>query len=184
MIVMIEGLDRCGKSFLVNHLRKKYFTTPNILVHHSSSPPDVKDQNGWELKHYESLFMMSKSLVDDSFYDVIFDRFHLGAAVYGEKYRGANPSDIYQLDFKYLHDYPRAALILLTDDPEAISYRDDGNSLESSLEEYRETMSAFIEAYTVSSCMNKLHINVSGNGGFVNTIPSVTKFLDGIRSRE
>jgi thymidylate kinase len=125
--------------------------------------------------------MASKSLVDDSFYDVIFDRFHLGAAVYGEKYRGANPADIYELDYKYLHHYADAALILLTDDPKAIAARDDGDSLEKSLQEYNETMSAFIEAYTVSACMHKLHINISSNGGFVNTIPTVTKFLDGVR---
>lgn len=182
MLLIIEGMDRCGKSYLVEHLRKRYFTSPNILVHHSSSPPKVENQNAWELNHYESLFMASKMLVDDSFYEVIFDRFHLGAAVYGEKYRGANPADIYELDFKYLHNYPEAALILLTDDPEAIAARDDGDSLEKSLQEYNETMSAFIEAYIVSSCMNKLHINVSVNGGFVNTIPTVTKFLDGVRS--
>jgi thymidylate kinase len=181
MLLIVEGMDRCGKSTLVEHLRKRYFTSPNILVHHSSSPPKVENPNAWEIKHYESLFQSSQMLVDDYFYDVIFDRFHLGAAVYGEKYRGANPADIYELDYRYLRHYPEAALILLTDDPEAISARDDGDSLEKSLHEYNETMSAFIEAYTVSSCMHKLHINISGNGGFANTVPSVEQFLKGFK---
>lgn len=181
MLLIIEGMDRCGKSTLVEHLRKRYFTSPNILVHHSSSPPKVDDPNAWELNHYESLFQASQMLVDDYSYNVIFDRFHLGAAVYGEKYRDANPAHVYELDARYLHDYSRAALILLTDDPEAISARDDGDSLEKSLKDYHDTMSAFIEAFNVSSCVNKLHINVSGNGGFVNTIPTVTKFLDGVK---
>jgi thymidylate kinase len=181
MLLIVEGLDRCGKSTLVEHLRKRYFTSPNILVHHSSSPPKVENPNAWEIKHYSSLFRTARDLVKFGGYDVIFDRFHLGAAVYGEKYRGANPADIYELDYRYLSNYPQAALILLTDDPEAIAARDDGDSLEKSLHEYNETMSAFIEAYTVSSCMHKLHINVSGNGGFVNTIPTVEKFLNGIR---
>jgi thymidylate kinase len=181
MLLIVEGLDRCGKSTLVEHLRKRYFTSPNILVHHSSSPPKVEDQNLWELKHYSSLFQMSQTLVDDHFYDVIFDRFHLGAAVYGEKYRQAQPSDIYEIDFKYLYGYSNAALILLTDDPETIAERDDGDSLERSAKEYYETCSAFLEAYTVSSCMNKLHINITNNGGFVNTIPTVTRFLDEVR---
>ena len=74
-----------------------------------------------------------------------------------------------------------AALILLTDNPEAIMSRDDGDSLESSIHDYGQTQSAFIEAFTVSSCMNKLHINITDNGGFVNTIPTVEKFLDGVR---
>jgi thymidylate kinase len=181
MLIIVEGLDRCGKSTLVEHLRKRYFTSPNILVHHSSSPPKVDDPNVWELNHYRSLFRTSQILVDDYFYDVIFDRFHLGAAVYGEKYRGAHPSDIYDIDFRHLYNYKNAALILLTDDPEAIAARDDGDSLESSAKEYSETCSAFLEAYAVSSCMNKLHINITDNGGFVNTIPTVTRFLDEVR---
>ena len=181
MLLIVEGMDRCGKSTLVEHLRKRYFTSPNILVHHSSSPPKVDNPNLWELDHYRSLFRTSQMLVDDYFYDVIFDRFHLGAAVYGEKYRGANPADVYELDTRYLRDYPNAVLILLTDNPEVIMSRDDGDSLESSIHDYGQTQSAFIEAFTVSSCVNKLHINITDNGGFVNTIPTVEKFLDGVR---
>jgi thymidylate kinase len=181
MLLIIEGMDRCGKSTLVEHLRKRYFTSPNILVHHSSSPPKVENPNLWELNHYRSLFRTSQMLVDDYFYDVIFDRFHLGAAVYGEKYRGANPADVYELDNRYLRDYSNAALILLTDNPESIMSRDDGDSLESSIHDYGQTQSAFIEAFAVSSCVNKLHINITDNDGFVNTIPTVEKFLDGVR---
>lgn len=181
MLLIIEGMDRCGKSTLVEHLRKRYFTSPNILVHHSSSPPKVEDPNAWELDHYRSLFRSSQMLVDDYFYDVIFDRFHLGAAVYGEKYRGANTADIYELDNRYLLGYEKAALILLTDKPEAIAARDDGDSLEKSLKDYYYTMSAFVEAFVVSSCVNKLHINITDNGGFQNTFSTVKKFLDGVR---
>jgi thymidylate kinase len=181
MLLIIEGMDRCGKSTLVEHLRKRYFTSPNILIHHSSSPPKVEDPNAWELKHYSSLFYTSQLLVDDYSYDVIFDRFHLGAAVYGKKYRNALPHDVYTMDNRFLLGYEKAALILLTDDPEAIAARDDGDSLESGVEEYHETMQAFIEAYAMSSCMNKLHINITDNGGFVNTIPTVEQFLNGVR---
>lgn len=179
MLLIIEGMDRCGKSYLVEHLRKRFFTSPNIIVHHSSSPPKVEDPNGWELRHYTSLFQTSQMLVDDYFYHVIFDRFHLGAAVYGAKYRNANPSDIYELDRDWLSGYGNAALILLTDNPEVIASRDDGESLESSVDEYAETAAAFIEAYKMSSCVDKLHINVTDNGGFKNTIPTVEKFLEG-----
>jgi len=182
MLLIIEGMDRCGKSTLVEHLRKRYFTSPNILVHHSSSPPKVEDPNMWELKHYGSLFRTAKDLVQFGGYDVIFDRFHLGAAVYGEKYRGANPTDVYDLDAWYLSHYKRAALILLTDEPEAIASRDDGDSLEQSVDEYSQTAAAFIETYKISTCVNKLHINITENGGFVNTVPAVTKFLDEIKN--
>lgn len=181
MLLIVEGMDRCGKSTLVEHLRKRYFKTPDILVHHSSSPPKVENVNSWEIQHYSSLFSTSQSLVDDYSYVVIFDRFHLGAAVYGAKYRNADPNDIYGLDNLYLHGYENAALILLTDHTESIAARDDGESLESGIEEYEETHAAFIEAFRSSSCMNKLHINITDNGGFFNTIPTVEKFLDGVR---
>ena len=178
MLTIIEGLDRCGKSTLVEHLRKKYFTSPDIIVHHSSSPPKVESPNDWELQHYESLFQFSQMLIDDYSYDVIFDRFHLGAVVYGVKYRNANPIGIFEIDKRYLSSYPNAALILLTDEPEAIASRDDGGSLEKSLDEYSQTKKSFINAFERSSCINKLHINITDNGGFVNTIPTVTRFLD------
>jgi thymidylate kinase len=178
MLLIVEGMDCCGKSTLVEHLRKRFFTTPDILVHHSSSPPNVEDPNAWEIQHYSSLFSTSQDLVDNCSYVVMFDRFHLGAAVYGAKYRNADPQDIYGLDSLYLQGYENAALILLTDEPEEIARRDDGESIESSIEEYSETRSAFIEAYNTSSCMNKLHVNITANGGFANTIPTVTNFLN------
>ncbi len=177
MLLIIEGLDRCGKSTLVEHLRKRYFTSPNILVHHSSSPPKVENQNAWELKHYSSLFQTAQDLVKFRGYDVIFDRFHLGAAVYGKRYRNAVPHNVYMMDKHYLHGYEDAALILLTDEPGAIISRDDGDSLETSKEEYETTRKAFIEAYTMSSCINKLHINITDNGGFDNTYSAVEGFL-------
>jgi thymidylate kinase len=181
MLLIIEGMDRCGKSTLVESLRKNYFVSPNTFVHHSSSPPKVENPNSWELNHYDSMFHMSKFMVNNSNFDVIFDRFHLGSAVYGKKYRNMDPMSVYALDKMHLKDYTDAALILLTDDPEAIASRDDGESLEKSIHEYNETLSAFIEAYNMSSCLNKRHINISGNGGFHNTYPTVTKFLDEVR---
>lgn len=178
MLVIVEGLDRCGKSTLVEHLRKRYFTSPNILVHHSSSPPKVDDPNQWELKHYDSLFRTSKDLVKFGGFNIIFDRFHLGAAVYGEKYRKANPVSVFEIDRQHLSSYSRAALILITDEPKAISYRDDGDSLESSIEDYEQTRDSFLSAFEKSSCVNKLHINITSNGGFKNTIPTVERFLN------
>ena len=182
MLLIIEGMDRCGKSTLVESLRKNYFVSPNTLVHHSSSPPKVEDKNSWELQHYDSMFRMSKFMVGNSKFDVIFDRFHLGSAVYGKKYRGMDPMSVYALDKVHLKDCKDAAIVLLTDYPEAISERDDGDSLETSVDDYRETEQNFLNAYNNSSCVNRLHINITDNGGFHNTYPAVTQFLDEMKS--
>ena len=181
MLLIIEGMDRCGKSTLVQNLRKKYFKNPNIMAHHSSSPPDFEDPNGWEIEHYESLFIASKRLVNQLSYDIIFDRFHLGAIVYGEKYRAADPEPILELDRRFLSGYKNAALVLLTDTTDGIMSRDDGESLEQSRDDFLYTRNAFTNAFNQSACRNKLHINITKNGGVEKTYDTVVKFLESLK---
>ena len=152
------------------------------MAHHSSSPPDFEDPNGWEKEHYESLFIASKRLVNQLNYDIIFDRFHLGAIVYGEKYRAADGKDIYELDRRFLSGYKNAALVLLTDTTDGTMSRDDGDSLEQSREDFVYSRNAFLTAYQNSSCKHKLSINITKNGGVKNTYDTVVNFLDGVRN--
>lgn len=171
-------MDRCGKSTLVNQLRKNYFKNPKTIVHHSSSPPKVEDPNAWEIEHYRNILDTAIEMSHNQGYDFIFDRLHLGAIVYGKKYRNADPKSIYSIDKHFLTDENDVFLVLLTDYSEAILARDDGESLETNVAEYEETRIAFIEAFNKSACMNKLHLNITDNGGFKNTYETVTKFLD------
>ncbi len=184
MILIIEGMDRCGKSTLVEQLRKRYFTDPRILIHHSSSPPKVEDQNEWEVQHYKSLLDTSYYLNYAESFNVIYDRFHLGAIVYGKKYRNADPEDIYSIEHLLVRKDDEIALVLLTDWTSNIMERDDENSLESGPDEFDETRMAFEEAFKRSIIPNKLHINIHENGGFKNTYSTVTKFLDGVKKDE
>ena len=174
MILIIEGMDRCGKSTLVEQLRKRYFTNPKTIVHHSSSPPKVEDPNQWEITHYSSLFEHSFDLSMNQYFDIIFDRFHLGAIVYGQKYRNANPENIYAIENMYIHPNDEIALVLLTDWTHNIMERNDENSLEDGPSEFDETRIAFEEAFKRSIIPNKLHINIHENGGFKNTYETVT----------
>lgn len=181
MILIIEGMDRCGKSTLVEQLRKRYFTRPQTIVYHASSPPKVEDPSAWEVDHYEELFD-AFDLMSFNGFDVILDRFHLGAIVYGQKYRDSDPAPIYEIDSEWAnHMEEDCALLLLTDTTEAIMSRDDGASMESSAQEYDGTRAAFLEAFHNSEIAYKLHINVTDNGGFENTYPKVTAWLDQIR---
>ena len=182
MILIIEGMDRCGKSTLVEQLRKHYFTNPRILIHHSSSPPKVDNPNEWEVQHYCALLDTSYQLNYTHSFDVIYDRFHLGAIVYGKKYRNADPEDIYAIEDMLVCKDDEIALVLLTDWTTQIMVRDDDNSLETSSAEFDETRVAFEEAFARSIIPNKLHINISENGGFKNTYATVTHFLDGVRN--
>lgn len=182
MILIIEGMDRCGKSTLVEQLRKRYFNNPRILIHHSSSPPKVENPNEWEIEHYRQLLDASYMLNYGHDFEVIFDRFHLGAIVYGKKYRNADPEDIYAIENLTIQKGDEIALVLLTDWTSAIMERDDDDSLESTPEEFDQTRTAFEEAFKRSIIPNKLHINISENGGFKNTYSTVTKFLDGVQN--
>lgn len=182
MILIIEGMDRCGKSTLVEQLRKQYFTNPRILIHHSSSPPKVENPNEWEVQHYSALLDTSYQLNYAHGFDVIYDRFHLGAIVYGKKYRNADPEDIYAIENMLVRKDDEIALVLLTDLTTHIMFRDDDNSLETNSAEFDETRVAFEEAFGRSIIPNKLHINISENGGFKNTYDTVTNFLNGVQN--
>jgi thymidylate kinase len=185
MITIIEGLDRCGKTTLISNLRKTYFKNPKLIVHHASSPPkSVEDSNAWEVEHYSELADTFHHLSAKEGYDIICDRFHLGAIVYGMKYRNLNPYTIYNLESNRItkgHEQ-NVALILLTDNVENIVSRDDGLSLESSSKEFQDTHDQFVRVFGYSTIKHKLHINISENGGFANTLPTVAEFLNKVKN--
>lgn len=185
MFLIIEGMDRCGKTTLIGNLRKHYFKSPRLIVHHSSSPPKVEHPNDWELGHYDSLFNTFQGLVRDEEYTIIADRFHLGAVVYGVKYRNADPKPVWALD-EFWHDYfddwdIPTATIVMTDYVKEIASRDDGLGLEKDLNDLENTRQAFISTFNMTSAINRLHINITDNGGFENTLPTVTTFLDKVK---
>ena len=184
MILIICGMDRCGKSTLISNLRKYYFKNPKTIVHHSSAPPKgVVDSNAWEVEHYSETADTFHHLSAKEGYDIICDRFHLGAIVYGMRYRGLDPYTIYRVDANRVakgHE-KNVALVLLTDDTVAIMSREDGQSLESSRQEYEDTREEFVRVFGYSSIRHKLHINITDNGGFQNTYPTVERFLNSIR---
>ena len=183
MIVIIEGLDRCGKTTLISNLRKNFFANPKLIVHHASAPPKcVADPNSWEIEHYTDLANTFHKLSSNEGYDIICDRFHLGAMVYGMKYRGLEPYRVFEVDRDIISKgtEKRIALILLTDKVEAVFERDDGMSLESNKADFEYSRNEFINFFNYSRIQHKLHINITDNGGFENTYPAVERFLNGV----
>lgn len=184
MILIIEGMDRCGKTTLISNLRKNYFINPKTIVHHSSAPPKVvADSNSWEVDHYRDLSYVFHHLSSREGYDIICDRFHLGAIVYGMKYRGLDPYTIYKVDAENIAggNEKNIAMVLLTDNVDSVMSRDDGESLESSRAEFESTCAEFVRVFGYSVIPHKLHINITDNGGFENTLPTVVNFLENVR---
>jgi thymidylate kinase len=185
MILIIEGQDRCGKTTLINNLRKYYFKNPKLIVHHSSAPPkSVMDPNIWEINHYTEVAKTFHILSGKEGYDIICDRFHLGAIVYGTRYRGLNPYTIYSIDANHIAKgyESKVALVLLTDYSKSIIEREDGKSIESSVSEYDQTRDDFIRTFKHSAISYKIHINITDNGGLSNTYQTVVNFLNDIRN--
>ena len=178
MIVIIEGMDRCGKSTLVDSLRKYVLTDPGTIVHHSVSPPkDAKDPNKWELDNYRALIDFASD-ANDRGQSVLFDRFHLGAYVYGVKYRGQSESIIIEIEEGLSSFTKEAILITLVDYPSAIVERDDDDSIESSEDDFAETHRSFIQAFVNSKIEKKMMLNITEIGGFKNLLPRVERFID------
>jgi thymidylate kinase len=182
MILIIEGMDSCGKTTLISNLRKNYFSNHKLIVHHSSAPPNgVADRNLWEVEHYRELAKTFDDLSKDQGYDIICDRFHLGAMVYGMRYRGLNPYSIFEIDRDIISNIHDVCLVLLTDYPDKILARHDKQSIETTSNEFETTRQEFLNFFNYSRISHKLRINITDNGGFINTYSTVKSFLDNVR---
>lgn len=180
-LIIIEGLDRCGKSTTVDHIRKKIITSPKTVTIHSSAPPKAGYTDRWSYDHYKNLISHSTSMMCAST-TVIHDRSYIGEYVYGPIYRKSNPYWIFEnskygnsLESNLLHD--NTYLILLTDTIENRLIRDDGLSLSSDRQKMLKEEELFLEAFNKSSIKNKIHIH---NQPLSEMIKMVDIFMRGI----
>ena len=179
MLIMIDGLDRCGKDSLVEQLRKK-FTHPEIQVFHEGAPPKVADPRQWAISHYD---FMLRNARDASIFPSnvisIYNRSHIGEVVWGSKYRGYNTDFVFDLERRYLStiDPWNVYLILLTDTADRLMERDDGKSLTKSKEELDEVRGLYTDAFYRSCIGNKLHIRLE-NTKFEDVLPTTWRFLN------
>lgn len=178
-IIILEGLDRVGKSTLASQLANHF--GPGAVKHHSGSPPKhLKYPVNliWEENNYFSLIDVFNHVAETN--AVVIDRFHLGCPVFGKRYRNY-PDSLHVTSLErsmQLED--NVFLILLTDDADELFKRDDGLSFEKSASDFEETAMEFMYEFGISTIPNKLHINITKNGGFEQTFPSVLKFIESV----
>jgi hypothetical protein len=98
------------------------------------------------------------------------------------RYRGLQPHTIFEVDRDVIscREEKKIALVLLTDYADAIMTRNDGESIETTTKEFENTRTEFANFFNYSMIKNKLHINITDNGGFQNTYPRVEAFLDNL----
>lgn len=173
----IEGLDRLGKSTLIDGIRQKlgyfeviHFSKPQKLAAYAQTAAvaGVPPQS-LQAYHYQQESFRNSMLLAKSGARVIFDRWHLGEAVYSPMYRLYDGS--YVFDFEKHHDLDYVSglrLILLTEDFDVSRhFVDDGESL-GAIENREEEQERFIEAFNRSIILDKRIICVTdpGIGGF------------------
>lgn len=163
MIIIVEGLDRCGKTTLIQNL--------NTLLY-KESPLNLKFSNTRNISpaDHEQLYLDLFKKTTDLFFinkSVIIDRFILGEHVYGPLYRGYTTSQLREKEETWLKMYPHIAdqmyLITLIDDPVNLKNREDELSLsKGNLSKITTERVAFINVFNACKVPHKLLIDING----------------------
>lgn len=174
-VYAVEGLDRLGKSTLIEGIRQAlgyyeviHFSKPQRLARYANSSRVVGvPPGGQQVYHYQHESFLNSMLLAKSGARIIFDRWHLGEVVYSPMYRGYSGEYVYSLE-KQLGENVDLRLILLTEDFDiARHFVDDGHSL-GTVEDREEEQERFISAFNRSSIRDRRIVCVTdrGLGGF------------------
>lgn len=161
MRIIIEGIDRCGKSTLINNILKHYGPHPII---HCSSPPKGIENPG---KYQEVFFDKCFKILDEKASDVIFDRCHLGEYIYGPLYRKTDPNFIFDIESFHQIACEDTRLVLLYTDDFSIM-KDDGLSFNYNARDKEHDL--FLEAFQKSKIKNKYMLKVNERNQYRNEI--------------
>lgn len=185
-VFAIEGLDRLGKSTLIEGIRNKlgyyeviHFSKPQLLdvykdvsgVHFYGDKiiPHTVPTESAQAFHYQRAGFLNSMLLAKSGARIIFDRWHLGEVVYSPMYRNYGGDYVFQQELDTgLAENVNVRLILLIEDFQLSRHSiDDGQGL-GPWEKRKEEQHRFLKAFEKSNIIDKRIICVtsSGTGGF------------------
>lgn len=166
----IEGLDRLGKSSLIQSIRNElgyfeviHFQKPQVLrAYELTKPEHLPAIKNLPLYHYQAESFRNSMLIAKSGARVIFDRWHLGEIVYSPLYRGYSGDYVFEQErVAQLDACNNIKLILLVEDFfKSTHFVDDGQSLGAAVNRPMEQQ-AFINAFNKSIIKNKKIISVT-----------------------
>mgnify|MGYP001604990102 CR=1 FL=1 len=162
LIIVIEGTDNTGKDTQQKLIIKNFSDLTFHCFHYSSLP--FKDK----IKHieystlmYDDMFSLIKDNLDKTDRNFIFNRSHLGEAVYSPLYRDYSGDYVFDIEEKWIDDLKdHIYLIVLTNDPKTILKRDDGLSFYKDEKGVQNEIELFEKAFDKSKIKNKILINV------------------------
>ncbi len=173
-VIAVEGLDRLGKTTLVDGLRQKlgyheviHFSKPQTLEYYRDVPrPSDVPVNMAHIWAYQHDSFVNSMQLANSGANIIFDRWHIGEAVWSPMFRGFSGDYVFNIEKNFLK-VPVRLILLIEDFAIARHFVDDGESL-GTVEQREEIQKRFIEAVDRSSIKDKRIICVTdpGVGGF------------------
>ena len=192
-LIIIEGIDQCGKSSLIRNICK-YYNYDNIVVRHFAKPPNglsPKDALNFQMltffKETQLLYWIKESDKDVYKYFetmVFYNRSYLGEYVYGQMFRGLDKDKLKKHILKFEKDNIlkyEPKLIMLTANPSFCLEKEDGNSFSQTLEQKTIEIQLFDEIFEKSSIKDKLKIKVDDFGRFIpkeDVLKRAVKFLE------
>lgn len=176
-VFAIEGLDRLGKTTLIDGILNKegfyqviHFGKPKKLQAYEEARlerPSSLSKEQLQLYFYQVAAFRNSMLMAKSGSRIIFDRWHLGECVYSPLYRGYSGDYVFSLEASTgINERNDIRLILLTEDFDRSNhFKSDGGSFDDTRR--REEQELFIKAFNSSSIRDKKIICVTGlNGNF------------------
>jgi len=154
-ILIVEGMDRCGKGTFIKKYLRQLATTKIVVMHCDAPPSVVEDKDAWSKKRYYQLLLECKKLWNEGF-DIVLDRSHIGEYVYGYLYRGTDPDWVlplhdYSLCIEVESDFyadrvtPNVETFIFVDSPENSFARDDGLGLAHNVEQVAKEYERWLE---------------------------------------
>lgn len=185
MVYIVEAPDRCGKSTQIEILRKKLEREGGavFVVHCEAIKSFSKDEpklnyeeavkNASKIR-YSALLDICRRYALDKKIHFIFDRAHLGEAVYSPMYRNYSGDYVFDMELMLPPEVLEAIrLFVFVDTPENLIKRDDGLSFTTDIEKKKQEIELFIEAYKKTHIKSAYLIDISEY-----SIEDVTKIIE------
>lgn len=147
MIVIIEGIDRVGKTTLCDKLQSEFAGT---FVRFRDNTRYAKSHNDMIVNNEKNNTIVS--LIEEGLLDgIILDRFHFTEYIYGMCDRGYNNVDTWDID-RRLSAFDKVVLLYIAPTDVKMSSEQHGENLEQHLK-------MFEECFSMTGIKHKIKVN-------------------------
>lgn len=164
MILLLDGLDRCGKDTQLKKIKQYFEENLNQVFHvlHYSNIK-CKDSRLASEYYYQEMFGLI-DFAEKQNINLILNRSHIGEYIYAPLYRNYSGQFIFNIEQEFAHTIDKFSnlhLFIFIDKPENLIKREDGLSFSKDLEQKKKEINAFKDAYERSFIYNKYLININ-----------------------